>query len=359
MDSLTQIALGAAVTALIAPARHRRAAMIAGGVLGTLPDLDVIPLTLSGADAISRITWHRGVSHSLPILAVTGWLLWLVLRRWWAPIREAPVRWMWAIQLALLTHPLLDAFHRLRNAAILALARVSGDGSQHLYHRSGLHRAAACRLRRRMVAARAEGGELVVACGCSVEHGLPGLVADGQGHRRACSAARSGRRRFARRAAFLGAHAIQHPSLARSGDDAGWISGRRAFACGGSATDRLSTPYERPRCAGGRGRISFGAAARLVHTRFLKAEQRDGRLVLSDLRMGVEPEYVFRYAVAESDGQGGWRKIAVEQLDWPSRDRLRLAGIWRRIWNEPNPDRLEPDRQAGICFNPARRGGWS
>jgi inner membrane protein len=76
MDSLTQIALGSAVTALIAPARHRRAALVAGGVLGTLPDLDVIPITLSGADAVSRITWHRGTSHSLLLLAVTGWLLW-------------------------------------------------------------------------------------------------------------------------------------------------------------------------------------------------------------------------------------------------------------------------------------------
>ena len=68
---------------------------------------------------------------------------------------------------------------------------------------------------------------------------------------------------------------------------------------------------------------------------FLKAERRDGRLVLSDLRMGLEPDYVFRYAVAESDGQGGWREIAVLQLDWPSQDRFRLAGIWRRIWKEP------------------------
>jgi inner membrane protein len=98
------------VTALIAPARHRRAALVAGGVLGTLPDLDVIPITLSGADAVTRITWHRGPSHSLLLLALTGWLLWLVLRRSWAPVKEEPTRWLWAIESALLTHPLLDAF---------------------------------------------------------------------------------------------------------------------------------------------------------------------------------------------------------------------------------------------------------
>ena len=53
MDSLTQIALGSAVAALTAPARHRRAALIAGGALGTLPDLDLIPLSILHADAVS------------------------------------------------------------------------------------------------------------------------------------------------------------------------------------------------------------------------------------------------------------------------------------------------------------------
>ena len=110
MDSLTQITLGGATAALIAPAQHRRAAVAAGAILGTLPDLDIIPLLLSRADAVAFVTWHRGPSHSLLVLAVTGWLLWLVLRRTWGPVREAPGRWFWAIELALLTHPLLDAF---------------------------------------------------------------------------------------------------------------------------------------------------------------------------------------------------------------------------------------------------------
>ena len=110
MDSLTQMVLGGASAALVAPARHRRAALVAGGVLGTLPDLDIVPLLLSGADAVDFVTWHRGPSHSLLVLAPAGWLLWLLLRRTWTPVREAPARWFWAIELALLTHPLLDAF---------------------------------------------------------------------------------------------------------------------------------------------------------------------------------------------------------------------------------------------------------
>jgi len=41
---------------------------------------------------------------------------------------------------------------------------------------------------------------------------------------------------------------------------------------------------------------------------FQKAEVREGVLVLSDLRMGMEPDYVFRFAVAERAG-GGWRAL--------------------------------------------------
>jgi inner membrane protein len=71
---------------------------------------------------------------------------------------------------------------------------------------------------------------------------------------------------------------------------------------------------------------------------FLKAERRDGRLVLSDLRMGHEPDYVFRYAVAESDGQGGWREIAVQQLDWPLSGSLPLGWNLAANLEGTNPD---------------------
>ena len=49
---------------------------------------------------------------------------------------------------------------------------------------------------------------------------------------------------------------------------------------------------------------------------FQKAQVRDGVLVLSDLRMGAEPDYTFNFAVAERDGNA-WRAIPPEQLRWP------------------------------------------
>ena len=67
---------------------------------------------------------------------------------------------------------------------------------------------------------------------------------------------------------------------------------------------------------------------------FMKAQERDGRLVLSDLRMGAEPDYSFRFAVARRDG-AGWRPMPAEQYAWPWEASRRLGGLWTRIWNEP------------------------
>lgn len=110
MDSLTQIVLGSSVAAVVVPPPHRRMAILAGGALGTLPDLDVIWLKLFSGDAVTEVTWHRGPSHSLLLLTLVGLLLWLVFKSHNSMIRGSPLRWLLAIWLALLTHPLLDAF---------------------------------------------------------------------------------------------------------------------------------------------------------------------------------------------------------------------------------------------------------
>jgi inner membrane protein len=66
---------------------------------------------------------------------------------------------------------------------------------------------------------------------------------------------------------------------------------------------------------------------------FAKAEVVDGRLVLSDLRMGAEPDYTFRFAVAARDGRG-WRAIPPEDPDW--RHTRRMLGLmWRRLLRQP------------------------
>jgi len=80
--------------------------MLLGAGLGTLPDLDVF---IDFGGVVENFTYHRGFSHSLFVLAPFSVVLWLLLRRWSAPVRDKPLRWLAAISLALLTHPLLDA----------------------------------------------------------------------------------------------------------------------------------------------------------------------------------------------------------------------------------------------------------
>jgi inner membrane protein len=67
---------------------------------------------------------------------------------------------------------------------------------------------------------------------------------------------------------------------------------------------------------------------------FQKAQVRDGVLVLSDLRMGAEPDYTFNFAVAQRDGTA-WRAIPPRQLRWPWQATRRLTAMWQRIWTQP------------------------
>ena len=105
MDSLTQIALGAAVT--LATMGRRTAAWKAvfwGAVAGTLPDLDAF---IDHGNAILNMTRHRAESHALFVLTLAAPVLaWIVSRIH----GEATLfkRWWLAMWLALITHPLLD-----------------------------------------------------------------------------------------------------------------------------------------------------------------------------------------------------------------------------------------------------------
>ena len=105
MDSLSQAALGAAIGVAVMGRRTRpwKAALV-GALAGTLPDLDAF---YDHGDAISNMVLHRAESHalfwqtlaSLPIAALTA----VVLREW------RDFKWWWlTIWLTLITHALLD-----------------------------------------------------------------------------------------------------------------------------------------------------------------------------------------------------------------------------------------------------------
>jgi len=60
MDSVTQFVLGAAVAQATVGRRAGRIAPLVGGVVATLPDLDVfVPL----GGAVEDFTYHRSATH--------------------------------------------------------------------------------------------------------------------------------------------------------------------------------------------------------------------------------------------------------------------------------------------------------
>ncbi len=107
MDSVTQIALGAAIGESVLGRKIGNKAMLWGAILGTLPDLDVfVPL----GDAVRDFTYHRSASHSLlMLLFATPLLVWLI-NRLHPSLREHRTRWAVMVYLVLATHVLLDSF---------------------------------------------------------------------------------------------------------------------------------------------------------------------------------------------------------------------------------------------------------
>ncbi len=105
MDSLTQMTLGAAVGEAVLGRKIGRKALLLGAICGTLPDLDVF---IPYADPIKSFTYHRGFSHSLFILTLlTPVIVWLILKLH-PRIKDFKSALLWLVWLSFITHILLD-----------------------------------------------------------------------------------------------------------------------------------------------------------------------------------------------------------------------------------------------------------
>ncbi|MGM8225279.1 metal-dependent hydrolase [Cellvibrio sp. ARAG 10.3] len=105
MDSLSQAALGSAVGIAVMGRRTAvwKAALI-GAAFGTLPDLDAF---IDHGDPIRNMTFHRAASHSLFYLTLLSPVLaWLTSKL--SGGKQDFKHWLAAIWLILITHVLLD-----------------------------------------------------------------------------------------------------------------------------------------------------------------------------------------------------------------------------------------------------------
>lgn len=105
MDSITQIALGAAIGETTLGRRIGNRAVLWGGLCGLFPDLDVL---IPFGGAVENFTYHRGFSHSIFVLtALAPVFVWLILKIHPGTF-EYRARWGVLVFLALITHILLD-----------------------------------------------------------------------------------------------------------------------------------------------------------------------------------------------------------------------------------------------------------
>lgn len=106
MDSLTQIALGAAVGEAVLGKKVGNKAMLFGAIAGTIPDLDIFASYFT--DTVTALAIHRGFTHSIVFsILFAPFFGWLVSK--FQSYKDTK-GWSLLFFLAFVTHPILDSY---------------------------------------------------------------------------------------------------------------------------------------------------------------------------------------------------------------------------------------------------------
>jgi inner membrane protein len=109
MDSITHIALGAAVGEIVIGKKIGKRALIIGAIANSFPDIDFIAsLWLSPADNLMA---HRGMTHSLLFITLISLLFYWMAIRWDKQCNVSHQRWFLFFLLQLGLHLFMDAFN--------------------------------------------------------------------------------------------------------------------------------------------------------------------------------------------------------------------------------------------------------
>ena len=331
MDSVTQLVLGAAVGEATLGRRVGRRALLWGAVCGTLPDLDVfIPF----GDPVRDFTFHRGFSHSLFVLAaLTPLVVWLILKL--HPRTRGERRgWFVLVFLAFATHVLLDCF-TVYGTQIFWPLPVAPVGWSTIFIIDPLY---TIPLLVGVIAA------LIAGRSAAWGWRLNGVGLTLASLYLSWSVG-----------AKLHVEAVAHDSLQRQGlryerllatpapfntllwrvvamDGEGYYEG--FYSLLDERRELAVTRY--PSAPGLLEGIEDAWAVRRLQwfTRGFYAVGREERAVtLTDLRMGLEPDYVFRFKIAEIGNPHAVATVP-ERLTGP-RNLERLRWVWERIWTTP------------------------
>lgn len=332
MDSLSQLALGAAVG--IGVMGRRTAvwkAALWGAVCGTLPDLDSF---IDHGDPVSNMTLHRAESHALFYLTLAapplaGLIAWLHgetdrFRRWWL-----------AVWLALVTHPLLDAMTVYGTQLALPFTdHPYGVGS--IFIIDPLYT---------LPLLVGVGGALAARNARGRRWNLMGLALS-SAYLAWSFAAQQQVESVARRALREQGVEVERLLITPTPFNtllwrvvavtpAGYLEGFRSLFADGrgmsfDAFPRGETLFEQLRGNRHAERLAWFSRG------FFKTTEADGHIVVSDLRMGQEPYYTFSFALAAR--QGGRLEALTPQLLRQRPDVGRaLAWMRHRLFDPSAP----------------------
>ena len=328
MDSLTQLALGAAVGVAV---MGRRSAVwkaaLWGGIAGTLPDLDAL---INHGDAVRNMVLHRSHSHGLFWLTLGAPILaWLASRlhgehayfkRWWL-----------ALWLALVTHPLLDT-------VTVYGTQLAQPFSSHPYgvgsifiidplYTVPLLVGTAVALARRLHA-----GLHWNQIGLALSTAYLAWSALAQGHVQGVvqetlvAQGRTAQRVLVTPAplnTLLWRVVVMH----EDGYDEGFYSlldaQRRIRFDRFTSDPALWRELQHLEPVQRIAAFSQG---------FYKVHEEDGRAFITDLRMGQEPGYVFSFEVARRGS--GWQAVAPQNQGGRMDIGRGLAWVWARMWGK-------------------------
>ena len=315
MDSLTQLALGSAVAVAVAgPAIGPRRAALVGAVLGTVPDLDVfIPL----GDPVNDFVLHRGATHSLLVQAAVTPVFAEALRWMFSELRDGRWRAYALVYLCFATHALIDAV-TVYGTRIFWPVWPDPVGLGSLFIIDPLYTLPLLVL---LVWALFQGGwsprfaKVTTWC-----------LALSTGYMAWSAAAQQVA--VARAEAALERSGIEAERVIATPTPFNTLFWRVIAVSGGSYTNvyvpllgdaETVTAYRHDRGGALLGCVDAIDKAQVLAAfsdGFFKAETIDDNLVISDLRMGLTPGYVFSFAVAEQDGDR-WAPIVPERRSNP------------------------------------------
>lgn len=327
MDSVTQFALGAVIGAVtLGPRIGPRKAIIIGGLMGTVPDLDTF---LPSDDPVSSFTSHRGASHSLIIQALVTPLFAEPLVRFFKSLRDHRIRTYLAIYLIFATHALIDAMTIYGTRLLYPIIDTPfGVGSifiiDPLYTlplvlivfwglASSMYTPQLATWAKRALVVSTAYMLISIPLQQMAEAKATRVLQDrGISPERILTVAAPFTTLYFKTVAIDGNRYINLYSSVLGGDDAvtAYIHPRRAdlISC-------LSTNQRFQELAGfNKGIYSLATV--------------DDEVVMSDLRMGLSPNYVFRFAIAETTSDG------MRPLDLPTRKPVirGVDGDWGWIF---------------------------